>query len=98
MTVPQAAARRVPLAVAACANDPLKIICDLLLEWFENYFYDFRLLPQQNRILQHISKIWSKNKNIKMSPFKSSEKTEGGPDRSALNNKFSSVTLMKTRV
>ena len=36
------------------------------------------------------------NKNIKMSPFKSSEniqKKEGGPDRSVSDDKSSSVTL-----
>ena len=42
-----------------------------------------------------------KNKNIKMSSFKSSEniqKKEGGPDRSVSDNQSSSVTLNELTV
>ena len=43
-----------------------------------------------------MSRTTGKNKNIKMSSFKSSEniqKKEDGPDRSVLDNRSSSVTL-----
>ena len=42
------------------------------------------------------SVLYKRNKNIKMSSFKSSEniqKKEGGPDRSVSDNESSSVTL-----
>ena len=47
-------------------------------------------------IIIYASKVYSNNKNIKTSSFKSSEniqKKEGGPDRSVSDNQSSSVTL-----